>query len=45
LLGGGLDRGTTTLIGTAGTGKSTLAMQYAAYMAGHGESSMVFAFE
>mgnify|MGYP003693861381 CR=1 FL=1 len=30
LFGGGLDRGTTTLIlGTAGTGKSTLALQYA----------------
>ncbi len=34
LLGGGLDRGTTTLIlGAAGTGKSTLAMQYAVQMA------------
>ena len=37
LLGGGLDRGTTTLIlGPAGTGKSTLALQYAAQMAGQG---------
>jgi circadian clock protein KaiC len=31
LIGGGLDRGTTTLVlGQAGTGKSTLALQYAA---------------
>jgi circadian clock protein KaiC len=46
LLGGGLDRGTTTLImGQAGTGKSTLAMQYAAEMAQRGESSMLFAFD
>src|SRR3954469_16005228 len=35
LLGGGLDRGTTTLIlGQAGTGKSTFALQYAITMAG-----------
>jgi circadian clock protein KaiC len=46
LLGGGLDRGTTTLIlGPAGTGKTTLALQYAAQMAGHGERSAVFAFD
>ena len=46
LLGGGLDRGTTTLImGSAGTGKSTLALQYAAQMATHGERSIVFAFD
>lgn len=46
LLGGGLDRGTTTLImGPAGTGKSTLAMHYAAQMAQSGESSMLFAFD
>jgi circadian clock protein KaiC len=46
LLGGGLDRGTTTLImGSAGTGKSTLALQYAAQMAAHGERSVVFAFD
>src|ERR1044071_3729017 len=33
LLGGGLDRGTTTLVlGGAGTGKSTLALQYATEM-------------
>src|SRR5215207_7319692 len=46
LLGGGLDRGTTTLImGPAGAGKSTLAMQYAAQMAAGGERSMLFAFD
>jgi circadian clock protein KaiC len=46
LLGGGLDRGTTTLIlGPAGTGKSTLAAQCATHMAGRGERGMVFAFD
>jgi circadian clock protein KaiC len=46
LLGGGLDRGTTTLIlGPAGTGKSTLALQYAAQMAGKGERAMIFTFD
>jgi circadian clock protein KaiC len=46
LFGGGLDRGTTTLIiGPAGTGKSTLALQYAAQMAARGERSMVFTFD
>jgi circadian clock protein KaiC len=46
LLGGGLDRGTTTLIlGPAGSGKSTLALQYATEMAAHGECSMFFAFD
>ena len=46
LLGGGLDRGTTTLIlGPAGTGKSTLALQYAFQMAGQGEHSLVFTFD
>lgn len=46
LLGGGLDRGTTTLIlGPAGTGKSTLALQYAVQMAGQGEHSLVFTFD
>jgi circadian clock protein KaiC len=46
LLGGGLDRGTTTLIlGQAGTGKSTLALQYAVQLASHGERSMLFAFD
>ena len=46
LLGGGLDRGTTTLIlGPAGTGKSTLALHYVTQMAARGEPSMVFTFE
>jgi circadian clock protein KaiC len=46
LLGGGLDRGTTTLVlGQAGTGKSSLALQYAVEMAAQGERSMVFAFD
>ena len=46
LLGGGLDRGTTTLLlGAAGTGKSTLALQYATQMADQGERSVVFAFD
>ncbi len=46
LCGGGLDRGTTTLIlGPAGTGKSTLVLQYAAQMAKKGERSTIFAFD
>src|SRR6476620_9952386 len=46
LFGGGLDRGTTTLIlGQAGTGKSTLALQYAVRMADQGERSMIFTFD
>jgi len=46
LLGGGLDRGTTTLIlGQAGSGKSTFAIQYAVQMARQGERSMIFAFD
>jgi circadian clock protein KaiC len=46
LFGGGLDRGTTTLIlGQAGTGKSTLALQYAREMAASGNRSMLFAFD
>src|SRR5205809_3710044 len=46
LCGGGLDRGTTTLIlGQAGTGKSTLALQYAVQMADRGKPSMVFTFD
>jgi circadian clock protein KaiC len=46
LCGGGLDRGTTTLIlGQAGTGKSTLALQYAIQMAGKGERSVIFTFD
>jgi circadian clock protein KaiC len=46
LLGGGLDRGTTTLIlGAAGTGKSTLALQCATEMAKRGERGALFCFD
>src|SRR5437762_1578585 len=46
LCGGGLDRGTTTLIlGPAGSGKSTLALQFAVQMAKQGERSMIFTFD
>jgi circadian clock protein KaiC len=46
LLGGGLDRGTSTLVtGAAGTGKSTLVMQYVSAAAARGEASAVFAFD
>jgi circadian clock protein KaiC len=46
LLGGGLDRGTSNLfLGPAGTGKSTLAMQYATAMAGKGEHVVLYSFD
>lgn len=46
LLGGGFDAGSTTLIqGQAGTGKSTLAVQYAAQLAAHGRRSHLFCFD
>jgi circadian clock protein KaiC len=46
LLGGGLDRGTSTLIaGPAGSGKSSIALQYAAAAAERGESAMVYLFD
>ncbi|PYK49831.1 MAG: circadian clock protein KaiC [Verrucomicrobia bacterium] len=46
LFGGGLDRGTTTLIlGQAGTGKSSLALQYALHMADQREHSIIFTFD
>ncbi len=46
LLGGGLDRGTTTLImGPAGTGKSTLTLQYACSVAERGEKCLLFTFD
>lgn len=46
LLGGGLAAGTSTLfLGPAGTGKSTLAIQYAYAAAERGEKAIVFAFE
>jgi len=45
-LGGGLDAGSTTLIqGQAGTGKSTLALQYATQLAARGERSHLFCFD
>ncbi|HKX41101.1 MAG TPA: ATPase domain-containing protein [Burkholderiaceae bacterium] len=46
LLGGGIDRGTATLLlGAAGTGKSTVALQYAAAAALRGEHAAIFSFE
>ncbi|MES1157972.1 MAG: ATPase domain-containing protein [Haliangium ochraceum] len=46
LLGGGIDRGTATLImGPAGAGKSSLALQYALSAAGRGEHVELFAFD
>jgi circadian clock protein KaiC len=46
LLGGGPDRGTSTLlIGPAGSGKSTLAAQYAFAAANRGEIAAFFAFD
>ncbi len=46
LLGGGLARGTTTLlIGPAGTGKSSIAIKYAVQMASNDESTAIFAFD
>jgi circadian clock protein KaiC len=46
LLGGGPDRGTSTLmLGPAGSGKSTVAIQYAVASAKRGEKAVVFAFD
>jgi circadian clock protein KaiC len=46
LVGGGLDRGTSTLLmGPAGTGKSTVAIQYAKAAAALGQRAAVFAFD
>jgi circadian clock protein KaiC len=46
LLGGGPDRGTSTLfMGPAGSGKSTLAVQYAVAAAERGEHAAIFAFD
>jgi circadian clock protein KaiC len=46
LLGGGLDRGTSALVmGPAGVGKSTLAIQYAIAAAHRGEQATLFAFD
>ncbi|MDB6163772.1 MAG: circadian clock protein KaiC [Xanthomonadaceae bacterium] len=46
LLGGGLDRGTSTLVvGAAGTGKSSLVTHFMMEAANRGERSMLFAFD
>jgi circadian clock protein KaiC len=46
LTGGGLDRGTSTLLmGPAGSGKSTLAATYAFSAAERGECATIFAFD
>jgi circadian clock protein KaiC len=46
LTGGGLDRGTSTLlIGPAGCGKTSIAVQWAVTSAKRGESSAIFSFE
>ncbi len=46
LVGGGLERGTSTLLtGAAGTGKSVLAMQFALAAAARGEHARVFMFD
>jgi len=46
LLGGGIERGTSTLlVGPPGSGKSTIAMQYTAAAATRGDHAAVFAFE
>ncbi len=46
LLGGGLERGTSTLIvGAAGTGKSTIAAQFAVEAAKRGEHAALFVFD
>jgi circadian clock protein KaiC len=46
LLGGGLESGSSTLlIGPAGVGKSTLAMQYAIAAADRGEHAALFVFD
>ena len=46
LTGGGLDRGTSTLlVGPAGCGKTSIAVQWAAAAAARGESSVIFTFE
>jgi circadian clock protein KaiC len=46
LLGGGPERGTSTLLlGPAGCGKSTIAVQYAVAAAARGDHSIIFAFD
>ncbi|MFC3078341.1 ATPase domain-containing protein [Phenylobacterium terrae] len=46
LLGGGVDRGTSTLImGPSGSGKSSIAVQYACTAAARGEKVLIIAFD
>jgi circadian clock protein KaiC len=46
LMGGGIDRGTTTLfVGPPGSGKSTIAFQYAAAAAKRGDHAAAFVFD
>jgi circadian clock protein KaiC len=46
LLGGGIERGTTTLLtGSPGTGKSSVALQYVAAAARRGEISALFSID
>ncbi len=46
LLGGGPERGTSTLLmGPAGSGKSTIAVQYAIAAAARGDHAVIFAFD
>lgn len=46
LLGGGLERGTSTLLmGPAGSGKSSIAAQYAVGAAARGEHAAIFTFD
>lgn len=46
LLGGGPDRGTSTLlVGPAGSGKSTIAVQYAVAASERGDHSSIFIFD
>jgi circadian clock protein KaiC len=46
MLGGGLDRGTSALfLGPAGTGKSSLATQWAVAAAARGETVAIYAFD
>ncbi|HYO80193.1 MAG TPA: ATPase domain-containing protein, partial [Bryobacteraceae bacterium] len=46
LLGGGLDRGTSTLLaGPAGSGKSSIALQYATAAASRGEETLIYLFD
>ena len=46
LMGGGLERGTSTLfVGAPGTGKSTVAVQFAIAAAERGETASIFLFD